>query len=70
MPAAVTAAPAPGPWMTNGCGAYRSVENAQMLSANCVPANGWVFGYSRSSTAQKTVQPTCAATAARAELVP
>ena len=34
-----------------GCGAYRSVEKAQMLSAYCVPAKGCVFAYSRSSTA-------------------
>ena len=56
MPAAVTAAPAPGPCTTSGCGAYRSVAKAQMLSAYCVPAKGCVLGYSRSSTATEPGQ--------------
>merc|ERR1719414_1674 len=43
-PAAVTSAPAPGPWTTSGRGVYHSVSNAAMLSANCVDAKGWSFG--------------------------
>jgi hypothetical protein len=45
-PIAVTAAPAPAPWMINGRGPYRSVWNMMILSdPPSDVANGCVAGY-------------------------
>ena len=45
-PIAVTAAPAPAPWMTSGRAPYRSVWNMMMLSdPPSAVANGCVAGY-------------------------
>ena len=51
-PIAVTAAPAPAPWMTSGDGAgYRVVVKATTLAPPCNAANGCDVGYLKGACA-------------------
>ena len=52
-PIAVTAAPAPAPWMISGLAPYRSVWNMMILSAPPSDvAKGCVFGYLHNNSGQ------------------